>query len=111
MLVNGNCLDILPKIGDQSINLIYTDPPYKETGNKWDNKLVDTVELFKHYERIIKVEVYKKQRTGQMVDGVVTTEGIYPPIGEQLDYIYHNGVDKWKTDMIDPIKAKYPKPE
>ena len=54
MLVNGNCLDILPKIGDQSVNLVYTDPPYKETGNKWDNKLVDTVELFKHYERIIK---------------------------------------------------------
>ena len=54
MLVNGNCLDILPKIGDQSVNLIYTDPPYKETGNKWDNKLVDTVELFRHYERIIK---------------------------------------------------------
>ena len=54
MLVNGNCLDILPKIGHQSVNLIYTDPPYKETGNKWDNKLVDTVELFRHYERIIK---------------------------------------------------------
>jgi len=54
MLVNGNCLDVLPQIGDQSVNLIYTDPPYKETGNKWDNKLVDTVELFKHYERIIK---------------------------------------------------------
>ena len=54
MLVNGNCLDILPKIGDQSVNLVYTDPPYKETGNKWDNKLVDTVKLFKHYERIIK---------------------------------------------------------
>ncbi len=54
MLVNGNCLDVLPQIGDQSVNLIYTDPPYKETGNKWDNKLVDTLELFKHYERIIK---------------------------------------------------------
>ena len=54
MLVIVNCLDILPKIGDQSVNLVYTDPPYKETGNKWDNKLVDTVELFKHYERIIK---------------------------------------------------------
>jgi len=54
MLVNGNCLDFLPQIGDQSVNLIYTDPPYKETGNKWDNMLVDTVELFKHYERIIK---------------------------------------------------------
>ena len=54
MLVNGNCLDVLPQIGDQSVNLIYTDPPYKETGNKWDNKLVDTAELFNHYERIIK---------------------------------------------------------
>jgi len=34
----------------------------------------------------------------------------YPNIMEQFDYIYHNGVDKWKTDIIDPIKAKYPKP-
>ena len=35
----------------------------------------------------------------------------YPSIGTQLDYIYHNGIDKWKTDIVDPVKAKYPKPE
>ena len=35
----------------------------------------------------------------------------YPTWGEQLDYIYHNGIDKWKTDIVDPIKQKYPKPE
>tara|TARA_Y100001937_G_C7038016_1_gene293271 strand:+ start:582 stop:911 length:330 start_codon:yes stop_codon:yes gene_type:complete len=34
----------------------------------------------------------------------------YPDWGTQLDYIYHNGIDKWKTDMVDPVKAKYPKP-
>jgi len=34
----------------------------------------------------------------------------YPPIQEQLDYIYHYGVDSWKTDIIDPVKLKYPKP-
>ena len=34
----------------------------------------------------------------------------YPDWKLQLDYIYHNGVDKWKTDIIDPIKNKYPKP-
>ena len=34
----------------------------------------------------------------------------YPNMMEQLDYIYHNGIDKWKTDIVDPIKAKYPKP-
>jgi hypothetical protein len=32
----------------------------------------------------------------------------YPDIGEQLDYIYHHGVEKWKSDIIDPIKNKYP---
>ena len=34
----------------------------------------------------------------------------YPITGDQLDYIFHNGVAKWKTDMIEPVKAKYPKP-
>ena len=35
----------------------------------------------------------------------------YPYLAEQLDYIYKHGIDKWKTDVIDPIKKKYPKPE
>lgn len=34
----------------------------------------------------------------------------YPSLEEQLDYIYHNGVDAWKADIIDPIKAANPKP-
>jgi hypothetical protein len=33
----------------------------------------------------------------------------YPEIADQLDYMYHNGFEKWKTDMIDPVKDKYPK--
>jgi len=33
----------------------------------------------------------------------------YPSWGKQLDYIYHNGVDAWKTDIVDPVKTKYPK--
>ena len=34
----------------------------------------------------------------------------YPSIRDQLDYIYHNGIEKWKTDIVDPVKKKYPKP-
>jgi len=34
----------------------------------------------------------------------------YPAIGEQLDYIFHNGLDAWKTDIIQPIKDQFPKP-
>ena len=33
----------------------------------------------------------------------------YPSIEDQLDKIYHDGVAKWKSDMIKPIKDKYPK--
>mgnify|MGYP003667481244 CR=1 FL=1 len=32
----------------------------------------------------------------------------YPPIAEQLDDIYHNGVDEWKK-TIKAVKDKYPK--
>lgn len=33
----------------------------------------------------------------------------YAEIGEQLDDIYHNGIDGWKT-TIKAVKDKYPKP-
>lgn len=33
----------------------------------------------------------------------------YPSVEDQLDYIFHNGVDAWKNNMIAPIKNKYPK--
>ena len=36
-------------------------------------------------------------------------ENEYGSWQEQLDYIYHNGITKWKTDHIKPIKDKYPK--
>ncbi len=32
----------------------------------------------------------------------------YPAIGDQLDDIYHNGIDSWKS-TIKAIKDKYPK--
>ncbi len=27
----------------------------------------------------------------------------YAPISDQLDYIYHNGIEKWKADMVLPL--------
>ena len=55
-----------------------------------DNSLVDA--------EFAKIE-YKNKRLEE-----------YPDFGTQLDYIYHNGIDKWKTDIVDPVKAKYPTP-
>jgi len=47
----------------------------------------------------VNANAYKHQRVSE-----------YPPLSEQLDYIYHNGVEAWKTNMIQPVKDKYPKP-
>ena len=33
----------------------------------------------------------------------------YPSIADQLDKIYHSGIDEWKKD-IKAVKDKYPKP-
>jgi len=34
----------------------------------------------------------------------------YPSFADQLDYIYHNSITKWKSDMIKPVKDAHPKP-
>lgn len=33
----------------------------------------------------------------------------YPSIADQLDQIYHGGIDAWK-ETISAVKAEYPKP-
>ena len=68
------------------------DIAYDKDGNEvsYDNTAVEA-EIAKN--------AYKEQRASE-----------YPPLTEQLDYIYHNGVEAWKTNMIQPVKDKYPKP-
>ena len=82
-------------------------------GNLTDESKIPTKEEVEaEVERIKNKEVYKRQRTGQMVDGVVTTDTIYLPIQEQLDMQYWdavNGTTTWK-DHVAAVKAKYPKP-
>ena len=34
----------------------------------------------------------------------------YPDWSVQLEKIYDDGLTKWKSEMVDPVKAKYPKP-
>ena len=41
---------------------------------------------------------YKRQRASE-----------YPSWQKQLEKIYDDGIDAWKSEMIDPIKNKYPK--
>jgi hypothetical protein len=36
-------------------------------------------------------------------------EAEYPSWADQLDHIFHNGVASWKTNVVQPVKDKYPK--
>ena len=89
--LNGNCYAL-----DQSV------PPHKII--KWDADNKDPQptddELNTAYTAWKNANEYKLKRAEE-----------YPDWSTQLDYIYHNGIDKWKTDIVDPIKTKYPKPE
>ena len=51
------------------------------------------------YNDFISANAYKESRKAE-----------YPDWGTQLNKIYDDGLTKWKSEMVDPIKAKYPKP-
>jgi len=48
-------------------------------------------------EALVAANAYKEQRAMA-----------YPSIADQLDQIYHEGIDAWKA-TIQAVKAKYPK--
>lgn len=78
----------------------------------WDENY-DTIEWFAGTEKISKADIEAKQ-------AALTTDynnkeyqrkraAEYPSIADQLDDLYHNGIDGWKA-TIKATKDKYPKP-
>ena len=49
-------------------------------------------------ESLVTANAYQEQRASA-----------YPPITDQLDTIYHEGIDAWKA-VITAVKEEYPKP-
>ena len=51
-LYNNDCLEIMKDLASESVQLILTDLPYAETGNKWDIKLnlEKYFQVFKNYK-------------------------------------------------------------
>ncbi len=52
-VIEGDCLKVMKKIKDKSIDMILCDLPYGTTQNKWD-AVIPFSKLWKEYERIIK---------------------------------------------------------
>jgi site-specific DNA-methyltransferase (adenine-specific) len=52
-LYNGDCLELMKKIPDGSVDLVLCDLPYGTTRNKWDS-IIPLDRLWEQYKRVIK---------------------------------------------------------
>ena len=80
-VIKGDVLEFIKDNGDTKPSDSAIDAKLAELKTAYDNKK------------------YQRDRSAE-----------YPSYGEQLDYIFHNGLAKWKTDIVQPVKDKYPKP-
>ena len=61
-------------------------------------------------EAEIDAEVIRLQAEYDAQEYARNRKAEYPDWGTQLEKIADDGIDAWKTDMLEPVKAKYPKP-
>ena len=71
----------------------------------------DTNEETEPTQAEIDAEVIRLQAEYDAQEYARKRQAEYPPWNEQLDKIFHDGVAKWKSEMVQPVKDKYPKPE
>ena len=53
ILLNGDCLELMKDLDDNSIDLIFCDLPYGQTNCKWDS-IIDIDKLWIEFKRIRK---------------------------------------------------------
>jgi|TARA_R100000093_G_scaffold38812_2_gene20419 hypothetical protein len=58
---------------------------------------------------LVQNEVDRLQTEYDAQDYARKRKAEYPTIADQLDKIYHDGIDSWKEEMILPVKNKFPK--
>ena len=78
---------------DSNNSVIFSDNP-EDFGITWDEVNTKKAELQAEYD----AQEYARNRQAE-----------YPDWGTQLNKIYDDGVTKWKSEMVDPVKAKWPK--
>ena len=55
-LYHGDCLELLPTITDNSVDMLLVDLPYGTTACKWDS-VIPLDQLWKQYNRICKLSL------------------------------------------------------
>jgi site-specific DNA-methyltransferase (adenine-specific) len=99
MLLKGNCLDLLAKLPDNSVDSIVTDPPYELgfMGKSWDNSgIAYNVELWAECLRVLKpgghLLAFGGSRTYHRLACAVEDAGF--EVRDQIMWLYGSGFPK-----------------
>ena len=92
-------------------NLVLTEKVWDVTytGNIHKEGLIDNPHS-KPTQEFLESELQRMQDEFDALDYARDRAKAYPSMADQLDYIYHNSITKWKSDMIKPVKDAHPKP-
>jgi len=70
----------------------------------------DALNKYDEIKNFVEDTEFREAQQQEFIDTQYQRDREYPPIEDQLDMIFLNGIDAWKAD-IQAIKDKYPKPE
>ena len=101
-------MSFTPRYGDAVLSLIGTGGSGPTDGpiSDW----VFDVGVITPTEEEIDTELIRLQAAYDAQAYARSRQAEYPPLEDQLDHIYHNGVASWKANVVKPVKDKYPKP-
>jgi len=102
MIIEINSID--------AVDALYGKSSYHRADSKGNVIWKDGHETTAEETVAIDAKVVELQAEYDALEYARNRQAEYPDWGTQLNKIYDDGIDAWKTDMVDPIKAKYPKP-
>ena len=84
---------------------------WSDSKNKvYENLVIHDDSKEKPTQEFLESELKRMQDEFDAQDYARDRAKAYPSMADQLDYIYHNSITKWKSDMIKPVKDAHPKP-
>ena len=83
---------------------------WSDSQNKvYANLVIHNSDYDKPTEKSLTDAVAKQQSDFDAQAYAHNRQAEYPDWGSQLNKIYDDGLTKWKSEMVDPVKAKWPK--
>ena len=92
-----------------AVNALYGVSSYDRASANGNVKWKDGHETTAEETSAINAKVIELQAEYDAQEYARNRQAEYPDWGSQLNKIYDDGIAKWKTEMVDPVKAKWPK--